>query len=187
MGVPDSSLLDLIQKVKSWILRATVNPTFSGRFGMDSNRPCCECKMNFTGSSLKYQCQSCNRVFCGDCVHGDLSFGVVASGVMGSTKEAEIHIKSCKFCTDLSTWRRSNRRYCDKIHPSELPRQCLEPPSPNSNDRIDIYSFSAATKSSFTSFSSHPSPSSFHRSPSRYELWHVVMQKAFRLSNFDSL
>ncbi|XP_031114168.1 putative 1-phosphatidylinositol-3-phosphate 5-kinase FAB1C [Ipomoea triloba] len=167
MGVPDSSLLDLIQKVKSWILRATVNPTFSGGFVMDSNRTCCECKMNFTGSSLKYQCQSCNRVFCGDCVHGDLSFGVVASGVMGSTKEAEIHIKSCKFCTDFSTWRRSNRKYCDKIHPSELPRQCLEPPSPNSNDRIDIYSFSAATKSSFTSFSSHPSPSSFHRSPSR--------------------
>lgn len=171
MGVPDISLLDLIQKVKSWIFRAAIDPSLPGGFGMDSNRTCCECKMNFTGSSLKYQCQSCNRVFCGDCVHGDLSFGVVASGVMGSTKEAEIHIKSCKFCTDFRTWHRSDKKYCDKIHPSELPRQSPEPPSPNSNDRNDIYSFSAATKSSFTSLSSHPSPVSFRRSPSRYELW----------------
>nr|GMD13682.1 putative 1-phosphatidylinositol-3-phosphate 5-kinase FAB1C [Ipomoea batatas] len=166
MGIPDSSLPDLIGKVKSW--RGISDPTYlSGGLGMDSNRTCCECKMKFTESCLKYHCQICNRAFCGDCLQGNKSLDVVASGGMESTKEADIGIISCKFCSDLSTWHRSERKYSDVIHPSDSPRQSPEPPSPNySSDRFDGYSPNAA-KSSFASFSSNPSSVFVHRSPSR--------------------
>lgn len=153
---------------------------------MDSNRTCCECKMKFTESCLKYHCQICNRAFCGDCLQGNKSLDVVASGGMESTKEADIGIISCKFCSDLSTWHRSERKYSDVIHPSDSLRQSPEPPSPNySSDRFDGYSPNAA-KSSFASFSSNPSSVFVHRSPSRYELWHIFIQKPYRHADFGS-
>ncbi|KAJ8562964.1 hypothetical protein K7X08_031416 [Anisodus acutangulus] len=158
MGVPDCSILDLIEKVRSWISWGTSGPTSSNcrkNMDVDSGKICWECKMKFTDSCKKYNCQSCNGVFCGDCMHSYGSLNVVvASGSEGRV----VDIKSCKFCSELRTWNNKGaRKYRDKIYP-ESP----ESTSPNfSSNRFD------AVKSSFTTFSSHPSPISLRPSPRR--------------------
>ncbi|KAM3328550.1 putative 1-phosphatidylinositol-3-phosphate 5-kinase FAB1C [Capsicum galapagoense] len=174
MGVPDSSLLDLIEKVRAWISWGKSDRTsLAGGRDMDveSCKTCCECKMKFTDSCLKFQCPSCSRVFCRDCVvHIFGSSDVVASGSgeSGSMARAVVDIKTCKFCSDLSNCHKSTRKFCDKVYPSESPRESPEPPSPSlSSDMFDGDSTHDASKSSFTAFSSHPSPVSLHHSPSR--------------------
>ncbi|PHU01833.1 putative 1-phosphatidylinositol-3-phosphate 5-kinase FAB1C [Capsicum chinense] len=174
MVVPDSSLLDLIQKVRAWISWGKSDRTsLAGGRDMDveSCKTCCECKMKFTDSCLKFQCPSCSRVFCRDCVvHIFGSSDVVASGSgeSGSMARAVVDIKTCKFCSDLSNCHKSTRKFCDKVYPSESPRESPEPPSPSlSSDMFDGDSTHDASKSSFTAFSSHPSPVSLHHSPSR--------------------
>ncbi|KAF3641795.1 putative 1-phosphatidylinositol-3-phosphate 5-kinase FAB1C [Capsicum annuum] len=174
MGVPDSSLLDLIEKVRSWISWGKSDRTsLAGGRDMDveSCKTCCECKVKFTDSCLKFQCPSCSRVFCRDCVvHIFGSDDVVASGSgeSGSMARAVVDIKTCKFCSDLSNCHKSTRKFCDKVYPSESPRESPEPPSPSlSSDMFDGDSTHDASKSSFTAFSSHPSPVSLHHSPSR--------------------
>ncbi|XP_060214639.1 putative 1-phosphatidylinositol-3-phosphate 5-kinase FAB1C isoform X1 [Lycium barbarum] len=153
MGVPDSSVLDLIEKVRTWISWGK-----SDRTDMDVNscKNCYECKMKFTDSCLKFHCLSCNRVFCRDCgVH-----------IFGSSDVFDI--KSCKFCSDQSNCNKSSRKFCDKIYPSESPRESPEPPSPNfSSDLFDGDSTHDASKGSFTAFSSHPSLVSLRHSPTR--------------------
>ncbi|MCD7450593.1 hypothetical protein HAX54_007389 [Datura stramonium] len=167
MGLPDRSILDLIEKVKSWISWGRSGPTsLDSRLNMDvdSGKTCWECKMKFTDSCNKYNCQICNGVFCGDCMHGYGSLGVVASGLAGTV----VDIKSCKFCSELRTWNKGAGKYRDKIYPSESPRESAESTSPNfSSDRFDGYSSHTAVKSSFTTFSSHSSPISLRHSPSR--------------------
>uniref|UniRef100_A0A5B6ZR21 1-phosphatidylinositol-3-phosphate 5-kinase n=1 Tax=Davidia involucrata TaxID=16924 RepID=A0A5B6ZR21_DAVIN len=164
MGIPDSSLLDLIEKVRSWISCGTSDLSSLPReFEMPDNscKMCSECEMKFTDTCLGYHCQSCGRVLCQNCVWGYGSLGIVASGNMKSIAEAGIDIKSCKFCF-------LGRKYSDKIYPSESPRQSPEPESPSSSsERFDGYSPHAVTKSCITSFAGHPSPVSLRFSPSR--------------------
>lgn len=174
MGVPDSSLLDLIEKVRAWIRWGKSDQTsLIGLHDMDveSCKTCYECKMKFTDSCLKFNCLSCSRVFCRDCVvHIFGSSDVVASGSGESENlvRTVVDIKTCKVCSDLSSCHKSTRKFCDKVHPSESPRESPEPPSPNfSSDMFDGYSTHDASKSSFTAFSSHPSQVSLRHSPSR--------------------
>lgn len=173
MGVPDSSLLDLIEKVRTWISWGMSDPTLlAGGRDMDVNscKTCYECKMKFTDSYLKFHCLSCSRVFCNDCVRIFGSSDVVASGSGESESlvRAAVDIKTCKFCSDLSNCHKSTRKFSDKVYPSESPRESPEPPSPDfSSDRFDGYSPHDASKSSFTAFSSHPSSVSLRHSPSR--------------------
>ncbi|PSR91085.1 1-phosphatidylinositol-3-phosphate 5-kinase [Actinidia chinensis var. chinensis] len=169
MGVPDISFLDQIDRVRYWISWGTSDLTsFSGEFEMpDNNRKlCCECELTFTDTCLKYHCQGCGRVLCGNCVWGFASSGMV-SGNMKSTVDAGFDIKSCKFCSETSIRNERGRKYSDKIYPSESPPQSPEPPSPCfSGERLDGYSPSAM-RSSISSFTGHPSPVSVRRSPSR--------------------
>lgn len=174
MGVPDSSLLDLIEKVRAWIKWGKSDRTsLVGGSDMDveSCKTCYECKMEFTDSCLKFHCLSCSRVFCRDCVvhiFGSSDVFSSGSGESKNTVRSVVDIKVCKFCSDLSNCHRSTRKFCDKVYPSESPRESPEPPSPNfSSDMFDGYSTHDASKSSFTAFSSHPSPVSLRHSPSR--------------------
>ncbi|KAJ8570232.1 hypothetical protein K7X08_006809 [Anisodus acutangulus] len=160
MGVPDSSLLDLIEKVRAWISWGKSDGT---DMDVNSCKTCYECKMKFTDSCLKFHCLSCNRVFCKECV-----VHISGPGESESIARAVVDIKSCKFCSDLSNCHKSTRKFCDKVYPSESPRESPEPPSPNFNsDMFDDESTHDASKSSFTTFSSHPSPVSLRHSPSR--------------------
>ncbi|XP_049392810.1 putative 1-phosphatidylinositol-3-phosphate 5-kinase FAB1C [Solanum stenotomum] len=161
MGVSESSIFYLIEKVKSWISWGT-----SGlNMDVDSGKTCWECKMRFTDSCNKYNCQICNGVFCGDCcTYSNGCLDVVASGSEGEV----VDIKSCKFCSELRTWNNGVGKYRHKTYPFESPRESTESTSPNFNsDRFDGYSSHTPVKSSFTTFSSHPSQMSLRHSPSR--------------------
>ncbi|CAK9166856.1 unnamed protein product [Ilex paraguariensis] len=171
MGIPDSSLSDLIEKVRSWISWGPTDLTsLSSGFEMANNRckMCSECEMNLSESSFKYHCQNCGRPLCRNCIRGYVSLGAVASGDLNSLPEAGLEIKSCKFCSDLSLRHKGEGRYSDKIYPAESPRQSPEPPSPSfsGGDRCDGYPPQTAT-SSVTSITSHPSPVSVRRTSSR--------------------
>lgn len=162
MGVSESSILYFFEKVKSWISWGTSGVNMD----VESGKTCWECKMKFTDSCNKYNCQICNGVFCGDCCMQSYgSLDVVASGSQGKV----VLMKSCKFCSELRAWNNGVGKYRDKSYPFESPRGSSESTSPNFNsDRFDGYSSHTPVKSSFTTFSSHPSPISLRHSPSRY-------------------
>lgn len=171
MGIPDSSLLDLIGKVRSWISWGTSDSnSISCGFEMtDINGTlCCHCNNSMLDSSIKCKCESCGRLLCGDCVQGLASMNLVSTGCLKETTETVFKINLCQFCSELGPHGQNVRRCSGKVYPSEIPRQSPEPPSPSfSGEEFDADSPCALTRSSDLSFSNHPSPLSVNRSPSR--------------------
>lgn len=182
MGIPDSSLSDLIEKVRSWLSWGPDSSVcLSKEFVMPENsyKMCCECDTSFSEISLRFQCQSCSQLSCGKCIRGYESY-VVESDGMKVGNEALKRIKLCKFCSDANLRHEVGRRYGEKVHPSVSPRDSPEPPSP-SNDGADKspmktesipgdhlsrylesqdcgYSPYAASHRILSSFNAHPSP-----------------------------
>lgn len=146
MGIPDRSLIDLIDKVKSWLSWGTSDQTcLPCEFTMSytSSEFCYDCEMDLAESSLSYHCQRCGRVICQKCLQG-------------------CDMKPCKFCSDLIIAHEGGKKYSDKIHPFESPRQSPEPPSSSSSGAIvDGSSLHDVTRSG------GPTPVSIRRSPSR--------------------
>ncbi|KAI3453111.1 hypothetical protein Pfo_009774 [Paulownia fortunei] len=171
MGIPDSSLVDLIEKIRSWISWGNSDSnTMSHGFEMTDNNcnMCCHCEVKIINSCLKYHCQSCGRLLCGKCVQGLASLDLAGPSRLKEKTEAVFNIKTCMLCFELGPLSKSPRRCCDKIYSSEYPRQSPEPPSPSfSGERFDGHSPHALTRNSDESFSGHPSPVSVHRSTSR--------------------
>lgn len=188
MGIPDSSLLDLIERVRSWISWASTDlQCVRGHFEMlhSSSKMCCECHRNLTGLCHRYHCQICGRWFCGQCIFGYESFIVdaVKSGY------GESLTKYCKFCSDTRVGLECGRKHNEKVHPSASPRESPEPQSPCfSGERVKCFAESElmqsdsfaryldarecgysphGTNASMTSFSAHPSPVSIRCSSSR--------------------
>ncbi|KAK6146796.1 hypothetical protein DH2020_020665 [Rehmannia glutinosa] len=157
MGIPDSSLVDLIEKVKSWISWGNSDSDCTSRGSEMTDNNCCHCEANILNSCLKYHCQSCGRLLCGKCVEEGLaSLDLAGPSRLKETTRAVFNIKTCKFCFELGPLSKSVWMCCGKVYPSESPRQSSEPPSPCfSGERFD------------ESFSDHHSPVSVHRSPSR--------------------
>ncbi|XAR52497.1 1-phosphatidylinositol-3-phosphate 5-kinase [Bertholletia excelsa] len=170
MGIPDSSLLDLIDKIGSWISWGSSDLTsLSREFEMPDNncKMCYECEVNFTDTSREYCCQSCSRILCLNCARGSGSLEVL-SGEARSNMDAGVNIKSCKFCSEINVMNEDIRKYSDKIYPAESPRLSPEPPSPCfSGERLGGYSLHAATRGSLSSFADHPFPVAIRHSPSR--------------------
>jgi 1-phosphatidylinositol-3-phosphate 5-kinase len=136
MGIPDSSFLDLIEKVRSWLSWRGVGDLsyFSDNFDMQNSvcKMCCECNQNFNEmTQYKYNCKSCGRWLCGKCIRGcDLPNPV--SDDNSGFKET---ISSCKFCSVSNRTCEGQPRKCiEKVHPAvspqESPRESPEPPSP---------------------------------------------------------
>lgn len=175
MGIPYNLILDLIEKAKSWISWGKIGlNSISGELQMTgkSCKICYQCDSNLSEFSLKYQCRSCGRVLCGNCVHE------LASGHLKETKEAVFDIKFCKFCFELGPWSNCASMYSGKVYPSESPRQSPESPSPSfSGERFDDLSACTLAKNMDTSFLNHPSPVSDPRSPSRYVPGYIVASK----------
>ncbi|KAK4263936.1 hypothetical protein QN277_029286 [Acacia crassicarpa] len=119
MGIPDSSLLDLAEKVSSWVSwRGSDLQGLPDQFDMlgSSYQMCCNCHRDVNGMFIKYNCKSCGCWFCGKCI------GVCDLDNLESEGSAlRKTINSCKFCSDV------NGNYSD---PRESPRQSPEPPSP---------------------------------------------------------
>lgn len=193
MGIPDRSLLDLIEKVKSWVSRrARESRCLSGEFDMPSNgcKMCCDCNTNTTDIGHRYHCQSCGRWICGKCIQG-CEWG----GIKSNDEVGESITKFCKFCSRVRLRRESGRKYSEKVHPSASPRESPEPPSPcfsgetvkcsvdNESIHSDQFSkfleardcgYSPHAVRSMTMFSSHPSSISVRRSFSRYAFLQIT-------------
>ncbi|XP_057753345.1 putative 1-phosphatidylinositol-3-phosphate 5-kinase FAB1C [Arachis stenosperma] len=136
MGIPDSSLLDLIEKLRNWVSWGGSDLScLSEKFDMLNSgcKMCCECNRNLTEiAQQKYNCKSCGRWLCAKCVRG---YDLVPNAESGNNGFGETTIRSCKFCSGANN-NNSNRvlKYSEKVHPSaspqESPRQSPEPPSP---------------------------------------------------------
>ncbi|KAL4280932.1 hypothetical protein GQ457_03G009690 [Hibiscus cannabinus] len=130
MGIPNTSVFDLIRKVKSWF--------------------------SWGESDLS-------------CLIGD-EFGVLKKGVHRKNQycECDMEFKSCNFCCDgVKRHESGGRKYCEKVHPFESPRESPEPPSPCSLNREALdcgFSIKSVTNQSM---SIHPSSVSIQRSPCR--------------------
>lgn len=185
MGIPDSSLLDLLGKVKSWISwgASDLSPScLSCEFEMPNNgvRMCCECDTNFAGFFNGFHCQSCGKWLCAKCMKGYQCPPVVveSNGVKSNDCSGKT-LNTCKFCNEVSVKREGGRKNSEKVHPSESPRESPEPPSPSFSgesihsdhlvqylqSRVCGYSPLAVTSRSMISSIAHPS--SFLQSPSR--------------------
>ncbi|GLT35020.1 hypothetical protein SLA2020_095050 [Shorea laevis] len=195
MGIPDSSIFNLIDKVRSWISWGASDTRVSGfsseEFEMSGNgfKMCSECDAKFTESSRGFHCQNCGSWLCSKClqVQGFESPIVVESddGKKDSANSWE-RVKSCNFCVGVTLRRQSGKilKYCEKVHPSVSPRESPEPPShcsvyseSNQGDRLAHYleardggySPQAVINRSMTSFNAYPSLVSTRLSPSRSE------------------
>ncbi|KAL8463579.1 hypothetical protein ACS0TY_034291 [Phlomoides rotata] len=170
MGMHDTSLLHFIQKFRSWIPWGTSdsNPVFRGFETMEDNnnrRICSLCEKNIVKSDLKYHCQNCGSLLCGNCIK---SGGVGPTTRSKESDDVVSYIKSCKLCFELSPLSKSGRRCSGKIHPSESPRQSPEPPSPSFSDEgCGGYSPPALARSSDVSLLNQSSLVSVHCSTSR--------------------
>ncbi|KAF8390053.1 hypothetical protein HHK36_024574 [Tetracentron sinense] len=191
MGIFDSYLVDLGEKVRSWISWGGRDQSGPSReFWMPNNnfRMCCGCNMQFTEFSLRYLCQSCGLLLCGKCAHPK-SAPVALDGLRSTTDDGEL-IKFCKFCFQVSSGHDEvGGEYNGRINPSASPRQSPEhDPSISSSKKINGSNNSkpfqsdhlarfleaqqhgspnAASSSTVASSTGHSSPISFHRSSSR--------------------
>uniref|UniRef100_A0A2P2MG65 1-phosphatidylinositol-3-phosphate 5-kinase n=3 Tax=Rhizophora mucronata TaxID=61149 RepID=A0A2P2MG65_RHIMU len=187
MVIPDSSLLDLLEKVKSWISwgSSDLSPScFSREFDMTSNgaESCCECDAKLTEFSKGYNCQSCGKWFCVECNKGyESPFAVSECKDLRSSDDFDQSTKFCRFCNGFSLNREVGRKKSEKVHPSESPpRKSPKPPSlcfsreSNPSDYLSHFLESrdcgnppVVVNSSMSAFSTCPSPASFRRTPSR--------------------
>ncbi|XP_052204616.1 putative 1-phosphatidylinositol-3-phosphate 5-kinase FAB1C [Diospyros lotus] len=167
MGIPDRSLPDLIEKFRSWISWGTSDlASFPCEFEMPDNhlKMCYECELSFTDTLLGYDCRSCGRMLCANCVQGYGSLYVMS----GDRNSRVVDIEACKFCSEISTRNEGPRRYSDKIYPADSPRHSPEPPSPCcSGERLDGYSLHDVNRCSSTSLTGYPAPVSVLCSLSR--------------------
>ncbi|CAO2828502.1 unnamed protein product [Amaranthus hypochondriacus] len=136
MGVPDSPLLDLINKVRSWVyLGKTSSSNLSSDLNMAEN--CCfQCKLKFSELCHKYSCLGCRRLLCGSCVQGSRSLVIATS----NRDQLEKFIKVCKFCS------KSSKRHIGKVYPSESPRESPEPVSPLARDKLNSDEIAVSTE-----------------------------------------
>ncbi|XP_073226446.1 putative 1-phosphatidylinositol-3-phosphate 5-kinase FAB1C [Cicer arietinum] len=132
MGIPDSSLLDLIEKVRSWVSWGGSDLSESFIDMKNSGcKMCCDCSQNFNEMiHCKYNCKSCGRWLCGKCIRGcDLPNS--ESDHNSGLRET---ISSCKFCSVTNRLCEGQRKCILKVHPAvspqESPRQSPDPPSP---------------------------------------------------------
>ncbi|KAM7275562.1 hypothetical protein ACFE04_017428 [Oxalis oulophora] len=164
MGIPDSSLLDLIEKVRSWITWGGIKQSSWGcsqEFEMPNNclRMCSECDTTSADDHTcdgGYLCLSCGRWFCGNCF-----------------------VESCKICDELNLRRQNGKKFIEKVHPSASPRESPEPPSPSCSgerydDKVNSESIQSdcgdschVASSRSMAFSVNPSPVSVRRSSCR--------------------
>lgn len=165
----DTSLLHFIQKLRSLIPWGTSDssPVFRGCNTMDNNiRTICSlCEKNISESDLKYHCQSCGSLLCGNCIKLG---GVAPTDRSKESGDTLFCIKSCKLCFEVSVLSKSGRKCSGKIYPSESPRQSPEPPSPSYSDEgCGDYPPLALARSSDVSLLNQSSPVSVHCSTSR--------------------
>lgn len=176
IGLPDSWLLHLPDKNRSWISWAGSDLScFFGKFKMliTGSVMCSECDNKALENHSRFNCQNCGRVYCNKCMEGYISPSM--GGVKRET-DGRKQIKSCNFCSRGCN-RLGDKRSSKKIYPSASPEGSPEPSSPCNlsvlaqsypmTDFLDGYSPNTATSRSFRTSTDQPSPLSLHSSPTR--------------------
>lgn len=138
MGIPDSSILDLIQKVGSWIYWGSGDfYSCSGEYKM--SKICCDCMMPLVESCISNHCQRCGRMMCDNCVQLNGCIAIASSGdlISDGASEANVVTNYCKFCSHIGNREKVGKKFIEKVYPSDSPRQSPEPPSPCSTGRCD--------------------------------------------------
>lgn len=130
MGIPDGSLLDLIDKVRSWITSDSSDSLCLSSSSKDDfeimpivSKMCHDCGTKLDGLVHGYCCLSCGRLWCKSCCYSD-----------SDTEEKQDFIKKlCREC-DGEVRELKGKSY-DKVHPRDSP----DPPSLAAADsaRID--------------------------------------------------
>ncbi|CAL1405487.1 unnamed protein product [Linum trigynum] len=185
MGIPDSSLLDLLEKVRSWIAwggsELSSSPV-SSEFEMlhTSVRMCSECNTSSSELFNGYYCHSCGRWLCLKCVKALVSH-LESTGSQITAVDSGVTVKLCKFCRLPITTPDGRTKISEKVHPANSPRESPEPPSPSfsgessQSDRLACslesrdcgYSPHSVTSNNVTAFSPHPCLASVRCSPNR--------------------
>ncbi|CAH2066674.1 unnamed protein product [Thlaspi arvense] len=128
MGIPDGSLLDLIDKVRSWITSDSSDSSlfFSSSKDFETmpivSKMCHDCGTNLDGGLLHgYCCLSCGRLWCKSCYSES------------DTEETqEVCKKLCREC-DGEVRELRGKSY-DKVHPRDSP----DPPSLAQSENLEI-------------------------------------------------
>ncbi|RZC61333.1 hypothetical protein C5167_023081 [Papaver somniferum] len=188
MGIPDRSLLDLIEKVRSWVPWGVSDISgVSQEFCVplpDSCMMCLECKTRVTEFSFKFRCNRCGRVMCGNCLQEKKTFFGASDGLRSSVEDEE---NICKFCLQDGDGHDGMGDFSETIDPSS-PRQsperefnCYDGDKSNNNNSTKPYQSdhlarfleaqyhgsSPHTMGSSSSSADHLSPISFRHSSSR--------------------
>ncbi|XP_068661240.1 putative 1-phosphatidylinositol-3-phosphate 5-kinase FAB1C [Aristolochia californica] len=93
MGIPDSSIPNLIAKLRSWVSWGGGDISgVSKEYWMPDNscRMCYECDIRFSVLNRRHHCRSCGRVFCSKCMQDP-------NGISSHGEDRE-QLKFCKFC-----------------------------------------------------------------------------------------
>lgn len=185
MGIPGSTLANLIEKVRSWISWGYSDSNSMARGFQTTQTNCngfCHCGASTLNSCIKYRCLSCGRWWCGKCVQDLASLDVATPSHVNETTGAIFDIKTCKLCFELGLVDKSAQRCSGKVYPCESPRQGPETLSPSfSGEKFDGHFPHGVTRIADDSYQS--SPLSFHHSSSRYELDFFL--QSVRSSNLD--
>ncbi|KAJ4961972.1 hypothetical protein NE237_021882 [Protea cynaroides] len=162
MGIADSSLLDLIDKVRSWIPRGGIDLLGISRVVWMPHNGCrmrCNCEMRITEFSLHNHCQGCGRgVLCEECVQA-VNASVVSDGWESTTKD-EGRIKYCKLCFEANVGHEAGGQYDDKIDHSSTqwsPKQTVCLSSENLSGENNSKTFQSDHHTHFLEAESHGS------------------------------
>uniref|UniRef100_A0A1J3DVW4 1-phosphatidylinositol-3-phosphate 5-kinase n=1 Tax=Noccaea caerulescens TaxID=107243 RepID=A0A1J3DVW4_NOCCA len=131
MGIPDGSLLDLIDKVRSWITSDSSDSlTFSSSKHFETmpiiSKMCHDCGTKLEGGLLfhGYCCLSCGCLWCKSCYNSE-----------SDTEESqEDYKKLCRECGGGEVRELRGKSY-DKVHPRDSPDP---PPSLAQSDNLEI-------------------------------------------------
>ncbi|KAF9592335.1 hypothetical protein IFM89_014261 [Coptis chinensis] len=165
MGIPDSTLFNIIEKFKTWIgLGGSDISSVSQEHWISGNSRsmCCDCKTQFMDCSAEGQCRSCGQLLCGRCLQGA---SVAESDGRRCTDEGEESLKLCKYCS-----------YNKRVDPSYNGKFKNDNIKSFQNDHLLRFlgakrqgssKLLGANSSLLSSSSDLLSPLSFHRSSSR--------------------
>ncbi|KAG9444056.1 hypothetical protein H6P81_015396 [Aristolochia fimbriata] len=128
MGIPDSSIPNLIAKLRSWVSWGGGDiSAVSKEYWMPDNscRMCYECDIRFSVLNRRHHCRSCGRVFCSKCMQDP-------NGISSHGEEKE-QLKFCKFCFQ-AIGRNSVAEFDEKLDLLMSPRRGFDFSQENYND-----------------------------------------------------
>ncbi|XP_039018763.1 1-phosphatidylinositol-3-phosphate 5-kinase FAB1A-like isoform X2 [Hibiscus syriacus] len=160
MGTPDNKLSELVEIVRSWILRRIEPPNVSRDFWMpdQSCRVCYECDSQFTVFNRRHHCRICGRVFCAVfCAKCTANSIPAPSDEPRTGREDWERIRVCNYC--FKQWEEGIAAVDNEV---KAPSPGLSP-SPSVTSLVSSKSCCTCNSSSSTVSSTPNSTGPYHR------------------------